>query len=225
MTSLSSATTGSDGFIGTPKNPANVERGRGVPASVESGGGERSLRMAVSREPKVARRRRGESAKPVVSVWAQYRIWWSPFLAEVLLFVAALLLTIYLHQVVGSSEAAFPLWPFAGLGCAYLGLASHNRLNELYLPRPVVFFGVGSLMAVSLLVMGWFLTGAYLDGGYRHILYEILALVPMLVLLGRCALLFLDARRTPPISALAMKANVKTSKFRDFRRKLRFWMT
>jgi hypothetical protein len=174
---------------------------------------------------KMTRQRRGQHALPDISDWAQYRIWWSPFLAELVLFVAAVLLTIYLHQVIWSEGAKFPTAAYLGLGVGYLFFISHNRLNELYLPRPVVFFGMGSLVLGSVIIMGVFITDAWLIGGRGRAFYVLLAVVPMMAFLGRCVVLFMDARSTPPISALSMVANVKRNKFRDFRRKLRFWMS
>lgn len=174
---------------------------------------------------KISRLRRGQSVTSGVSVWAQYRIWWAPFCAELALFAAAVLLTVYLHQVIWAEEAKFPAASYLGLGIGYLLLISHNRLNELYLPRPVVFFGIGSLVLISLTVMGIFIADAWLIGGRGRVFFVLLAVVPMMAFLARCFVLFMDARSTPPISALAMMANVKSTKFRDFRRKLRFWMT
>ena len=174
---------------------------------------------------KLARQRRGQSVSPDISVWAQYRIWWSPYMAEVVLFVAGLLLTIYLHRVIWSQGAEFPFTAYLGLGIGYLFLISHNRLNELYLPRPVVFFGLGSLVIASLVIIGIFVFDAWVLGGRGRVLYVLLAIVPLLAFLGRCGLLFQDARSTPPISSLAMVANVKRNKLRDLRRKLRFWMS
>lgn len=174
---------------------------------------------------KMSRQRRGHASSAEISVWAQWRIWWAPFAAELVLFTAAVLLTIYLHRVIWSEGAQFPATAYLGLGIGYLLLISHNRLNELYLPRPVVFFGLGSLLLSSLAIMGIFITDAWLIGGQSRAAYVLLAVVPMVAFLGRCFLLFRDARSTPPISALAMMANVKRNKFRDFRRKLRFWMS
>ncbi len=174
---------------------------------------------------KVSRQRRGQPAAQDISIWAQWRIWWAPFVAELILFGAAVLLTIYLHQVIWSEGAQFPTTTYLGLGIVYLLLISHNRLNEFYLPRPVVFFGLGSLVLSSLAIMGIFIADAWLIDGRSRALHVLLAVVPMMAFLGRCFLLFMDARSTPPISALAMMANVKRNKFRDFRRKLRFWMS
>jgi hypothetical protein len=174
---------------------------------------------------KVSRQRRGSSLAPGISVWAQYRIWWSPFVAELCLFTAAVLLTVYLHQVIWSQGAEFPTTWYLGLGVSYLFLISHNRLNELYLPRPVVFFGLGTLVIISAVIVAIFIMDAWMIGGRNRAAYVLLAVVPMMAFLGRCFLLFKDARSTPPISALAMTANVKRNKFRDFRRRLRFWMS
>lgn len=194
-------------------------------AAIEAVAGNSSPGEQLALSLKMSRQRRGLSSAQDISVWAQWRIWWAPFTAELFLFIAAMLLTIYLHQVIWSEGARFPTMAYLGLGIGYLLLISHNRLNELYLPRPVVFFGLGSLVLSSLVIMGIFITDAWLIGGQSRALYVLLAVVPMMAFLGRCVVLFMDARSTPPISALAMVANVKRNKFRDFRRKLRFWMS
>ncbi len=173
---------------------------------------------------KVSRQKRANTGTQDISVWAQYRLWWSPFLAELILFMAAVLLTIYLHKVMWS-QANFPTLIYVGLGVCYVLSFSYNRLNELYLPRPVVFFGLGSLSLTSLVIIAVFLVDGWLAGGSSRAMYVGLAVVPILSFLGRCALMFVDARSTPPISSLSMRANVQSSKFRDFRRKLRFWMS
>lgn len=176
-------------------------------------------------QSKVTRKRRAKQPKPELSVWRQYRVWWSPLLAEVVLFVASVFLTIFLYRVMWSKGSVVSVPAFLVLVLAYFALASHNRLNEFYLPRPVVFFGVGFLTLMSLTVVGVFLADAHILGGRDRMLLTFLATVPMLLFFGRCLLVFSDARGAPPITELTIKANVKHSKFRDFRRRLRFWMS
>jgi hypothetical protein len=173
----------------------------------------------------VSRKRREKKPKAALSVWKQYRVWWSPLLAEAVLFVAAVFLTIFLYRVMWSKGSVFSVPIFVMLVLAYFGLASHNRINEFYLPRPVVFFGVGFLTLMSLTVVGVFLADAHMLGGRERMVLTFLATVPMLLFFGRCMLIFSDARCAPPITELTIKANVKHTKFRDFRRRLRFWMS
>jgi hypothetical protein len=174
---------------------------------------------------KVQRRRRSARSRDRVSLLAHHRLWLAPFMAEAVLLLAAALLSVSLYRVIWTPGAGFPYAVFAGLAALYFAFSSYARFHELFLPRAVVFLGVGSLALGSLSVAGFFVTDAYLLGGKRRLLMAMLVIVPQLAFLARCVIIFGAARFTPALSALTLRADVKSEYMRTLRAKLRFWLS
>jgi hypothetical protein len=174
---------------------------------------------------KVQRRRRSARSRDRVSLLAHHRLWLAPFMAEAVLLLAAALLSVSLYRVIWTAGAGFPYAVFAGLAALYFAFSSYARFHELFLPRAVVFLGVGSLAIGSLSVAGFFVADAYLLGGKRRLLMAMLVIVPQLAFLARCVIIFGAARFTPALSALTLRADVKSEYMRTLRAKLRFWLS
>jgi hypothetical protein len=149
----------------------------------------------------------------------------APFMAEAVLLLAAALLSISLYRVIWSPGAAFPFAGFAVLAVLYLAFSSYSRFHELFLPRAVVFLGVGALALGSLSLAGFFLVDAYLLGNKRRLMMAGLVVVPQVAFIARCVIIFGAARFTPALSALTLRADVKSEYWRTLRAKLRFWLS
>lgn len=133
-------------------------------------------------------------------------------------------LSFFLYRTVWAPEIGLPLWPGVGMALAYVALALHSRAHELFLPRPVVLVGVGALALAAAGGVAAFCADAWLTGGRRRLLYTPFVVVPLLMYLGRCGLLFLDARFAPSLSALPAKQAARSERWRVWRRKLDFWL-
>lgn len=151
-------------------------------------------------------------------------LWLMPFLAEVVLMFGAAWMTFCLLRVVQDAKAGFPLGSVLVLAAAYSGLAVYSRLHELFLPRKVVFIGVGALLLLSLGLAATVMADAYLMGGRARLLHAALVLTPVHLFVLRCLLIFREARFTPAAHSLQMRLKCKGEKIDELRRKLRFWM-
>jgi hypothetical protein len=172
---------------------------------------------------KLERRRR--SKKDTVSMFGLRDLWLMPFLAEVVLMFGAAWMSFCLLRVVHEPGSEFPVGSVLVLVVAYAVLAFYSRLEELFLPRKVVFVGVGLLLLISLGVCIAVLTDAYLLGGGGRMTKGALVLTPVHLFILRCLLTFRDARFTPSSDSLSLRLKSKGKGVAELRRKLRFWLS
>ncbi len=152
-------------------------------------------------------------------------LWFAPFLAELLLLLGAIWMSYCLMRVVQDPKSGFPLGSVLVLALAYAGLVLYSRLHELFLPRKVVFLGVGALFVSSIGLLIFAMVDAYLVGGIGRLINAALILTPVHLFVFRCYLVFKEARFTPSASTLAMRLHSKAEKLEELRRKLRFWLS
>lgn len=174
---------------------------------------------------RVRRRHSQASAEAKVSMFGLRDLWLMPFLAEVVLMFGAVWMSFCLLRVVQDPKAGFPLGSVLVLAAAYVGLAIYSRLHELFLPRKVVFLGVGGLLLLSVAVMTIAMADAYLMGGRGRLVQAALVLTPAHLFVLRCLLIFREARFTPAAHSLQMRLKCRGEKIDELRRKLRFWMS
>lgn len=206
--------------LGSESGPGRVS-GAGAEAA-----GSGAAKVNAEREPAVKLgRRRSHSESPKVSMFRLRELWLVPFLAEVVLLLGAVWMSYCLFRVVQEPKSGFPLGSVLVLAVAYAGLAMYSRLHELFLPRKVVFLGVGGLLLLSVGASAAVLIDAYLIGGSGRLLNAALILTPLHLFVLRCLLVFREARFTPSAASLAMRLNSKAEKLDELRRKLRFWMS
>ncbi len=181
-------------------------------AAVGAGGGSKRVRRERAKEARV-------------SVFRYRSVWLAPFLAETVLLLAAIWLTVCLHRIVWTPGSHFPVLSFVLLAAVHVGLAGYARLHELFMPRAVVTLGVGGLVLIAAVAGVSVTLDAFLLGGQRRVLTACLVLIPIALFLARCALSFRDARYAPRLTERTLAANVGSRRLRDLREKLRFWLS
>lgn len=169
--------------------------------------------------------RRVRRTEEKVSVFQHRELWLAPFMAELVLLLGAIWLSVCLHRVIWTPGSVFPVLSFALIATVYLGLAIHSRSRELFMPRSVVLVGVGSLMVLAAGAGLTITLDAFLLGGRNRVLMALLVLIPIALFLTRCLLVFREARFTPSVNELFLRADVRTRRMRELRSKLRFWMS
>lgn len=152
-------------------------------------------------------------------------LWFAPFLAELLLLLGAVWMSYCLLRVVQDPKSGFPLGSVLLLVLAYAGLVLYSRLHELFLPRKVVFLGVGALFLSAIGLIVSVMVDAYLVGGTVRMINAALILTPVHLFVFRCYFVFKEARFTPSAATLSMRLHAKAEKLEELRRKLRFWMS
>lgn len=174
-----------------------------------------------ARDERHARPSRGR-----VSLMAHYRVWLPPFAAEAAMLLAAGWLSFFLYRTVWAPDVGLPIAPGVGVVLAYAALTIYSRTHELFMPRPVVLVGVGLLALSAVGGMLAFCADAWLMGGGSRLLYTPFVTVPLILYLGRCALMFSEARFAPSLSALPAATHTRRARgARSWRRKLAFWLS
>lgn len=193
----------------------------GAPAQKGAGA---SKRVAAKEPPVKLGRRRSHPDTSHVSMFRLRGLWFMPFLAEVILLFGALWMSYCLLRIVQEPKSGFPLGSVLVLAVAYAGLALYSRLQELFLPRKIVFIGIGALLLIAVGVVVFVLGDAFLVGGSTRLVNAALILTPVHLFVLRCLLVFREARFAPSAASLAMRLNSRAEKLEELRRKLRFWM-
>ncbi len=170
-------------------------------------------------------RRRVNSKGDRVSMFRLRDLWLVPFLAEVVLMFGAAWLSYCLFQVVKEPGSGFPIASVAVLALTYAALVMYSILHELFLPRKVVFLGVGLLLLLSLGTSVFAQIDALLVGGKSRWMNTTLALTPLHLFVLRCLLVFREARFTPSAASLTIRLQAKAERLEALRRKLRFWLS
>jgi hypothetical protein len=176
-------------------------------------------------DPAKLERKRVRSAEPKVSIFGLWELWLMPFLAEVVLLFGAAWLSYCLLQVVQNQAADFPVASILVLVAAYAGLAVYSRLQELFLPRKVVFLGVGVLLLLAAAISAFAQVDALLVGGNVRWFKVALVLTPLHLFVLRCLLVFREARYAPTAASLSRRMSSKAERIESLRRKIRFWMS
>jgi hypothetical protein len=176
--------------------------------------------------PRSSSRAREEPAAANVSILAMRDLWLVPFLAEVVLMSAAMWMSFCLLQVMqwNGGGQKFPVASILLLVGAYAVLALYARLHELFLPRKVVVFGVGTLLLFAAAYGCVFGGEAFLSGGVKRLANASLALAPIQFFIVRCLLVFRDARFAPSAETLAWRRRHRSKVLDRLRRKLSFWL-
>lgn len=197
------------------------------PALAASSQASATVLASEAKIPKLMQRQGEASAAASVSVMAMRDLWLIPFLAEVVLMLAAMWMSFCLLQVTlgGGQGYQFPVASILLLAGAYAVLALYARVHELFLPRKVVFLGVGSLLLLAVAFGCAFGGEAFLVGGVKRLASASLALAPILFFAVRCLLVFSEARFTPSIDTLAWRRRHRGRGLDRLRRKLRFWLS
>lgn len=162
---------------------------------------------------------------PRIPVLKHRSLWLAPLLAETVLCVGAIWLTLCLEAAIWVPESGFPVLSFIGLALAYAGFAVHSHKHELFMPRAVVLVGVGSLVLATLGVGVYLVLEGYFMGGLYRLRYVPLVGVPLALFLGRSYLVFSIARRNPTLNTWVVNTKPKGDRLRALRAKLRFWLS
>lgn len=162
--------------------------------------------------------------EPELSVMRHRKLWLPPLLAEAVLCIGAAWLAISLESVMWAPDHAFPLFSFAVFALVHAALVLHSRARELFMPRSVVFVGVGSLMLIAAGVGVYLVIEGYLVGGLYRLRYMPLVLVPLGLFLTRGVFVFRAARAAPLLSRLHVSARIQGRGMRSLRAKLRYWL-
>ena len=190
---------------------------------VASGAAPEAEAAGLARGAKLTREAR-EPAEPEISVLRHRELWLPPLLAEVVLCAGAAWLALSLESVMWAPDPAFPAFSFAVLALVYGVLVLHARARELFMPRSVVFFGVGSLMLIAAGAGAYLVIEGYLVGGLYRLRYMPLVLVPIGLFLARGVFVFRAARSASSLSKLNVNARIEGRGMRSLRAKLRYWL-
>lgn len=207
-----------------------IEGGTGAatPSSERATGGAAvSMGVASGEENPAKRSRRKVRPESVqnVSMFRLRELWLMPFLAEAILLFGAGWMSYCLFRVVQDPRAGFPLSSIVVLALAYAGLATYSRLHELFLPRKVVFLGIGAMLLISVCATISAMVDAFLIGGRGRLINATLVLTPMHLFTLRCLMIFREARYTPSAACLVKRLHSKGERMEELRRKLRFWLS
>lgn len=164
-------------------------------------------------------------AQPHSLLWACRRIWIIPLIAEAALLVGAAWLSVGLHWVIFTPGASFPIFSLGALAVICALLMNHVRVHELFMPRPVVTLGVGSLAVVAIVVGGLIMAGHFTSGGYPLLLKSLLTLVPLALFLVRVATVFQSARRAPTLREIGRRSPPRARRSKRLIARLRFWLS
>lgn len=168
--------------------------------------------------------REREKSMPNPSVFDYTRLWAAPFLAEIVLFLGAIWMMVCLSRLVFVADFRFPLLSVIFPLAVYLGLVQFSSARELWMPRKVVFFGIGGLAFFSLALAGIISVDAFLLGGVRRMGMSLLTSLPLLFFVVRCISVMRAARFTPSLRELARRPEHRPPLFPRLRTYLRFWM-
>ncbi len=170
------------------------------------------------------REKRRRTERPAVSIFSLRKIWLVPLVAEFVLMLGAGWMAYCLLRVTDDPDVGFPtgsVLVFAGL---YACLRFYAKFNELFLPRKVVFFGIGSLLLISLVTEAMVLGDAFMVGGRSRLGHVALVLTPIHLFVLRCLMVFRESRFAPAADALGIRVQSKGTKISNLRRRLRFWL-
>ncbi len=166
-----------------------------------------------------------ESPAPRIPVLRHRRLWLAPLLAETVLCVGAIWLTLCLEGVIWAPEAGFPVLSFIGIALAYAGFAVYSHLHELFMPRAVVLVGVGSLVLAALGVGVYLILEGYFMGGLYRLRYVPVVCVPLALFVIRSYLVFRSARLYPALNDWVVNTKPNGDRMRSLRARFRFWMS
>lgn len=217
------ASSGSSQRVGFVSDQGGALRAE---SAILAGSGAASL-ASDAKISRLSSRARGEPAAANVSMLAMRDLWLVPLLAETVLMLTAMWMSFCLLQVTqGNGDGQkFPVASILVLVGAYAVLALYARLHELFLPRKVVFFGVGALLLLAAAYGCVFGGDAFLMGGVKRLANASLALAPVLFFILRCLLVFRDARFAPSVDTLVWRRRHRGKVLDRLRRKLSFWLS
>lgn len=222
VVALQRASSGSSRRIGFVSDHQGGAAARAEPVTVADGAA-----ASLGSDVKIRRSSSRAGGEPDVSMLAMRDLWLVPFLAEVVLMSAAMWMSFCLLQVMqwNGGGQKFPVASILFLVGAYAVLALYARLHELFLPRRVVFFGVGTLLLFAAAYGCVFGGEAFLSGGVKRLANASLGLAPILFFIVRCLLVFRDARFAPSVETLAWRRRHRGKVLDRLRRKLSFWLS
>lgn len=169
-------------------------------------------------------RRERRAPESAFSAFRHRGLWLAPLLAETVLLLGAIWLTICLDRVIWTEKFEFPILSFLPIIAVYVALVLYSRARELFMPRAVVLIGVGTLTVLAVVGGVMVTLDGFLLGGLRRLATAFLVLVPLCLFLIRCVMVFREARFAPTVTEHFLKSNVTEQRAQKLREKMRFWM-
>jgi hypothetical protein len=154
-------------------------------------------------------------------------IWLAPLLAECVFAFGAIWLAFICTRIVAGKVEAFNLPQISLIVGVYAVLAIYSKINDLFMPRAVVLFGVGMLMLITFTVSSYLFVEMVHSSGMslRLLGQNLVCVVPVALFLLRGYLVFKDARYSPSLSSISIRANTRSSTMQRVSRRLKFWLS
>lgn len=152
-------------------------------------------------------------------------IWVPPLAREGLLLGIAFTLCWFFVLVMHGRDHSEPLRWLLGLAASLGVLSFWIYLKELFMPRPVVMFGLGPLAAISALTI---LTALLLPDWFGETLspvQRLVAVLPLCLFQLRAYLVMQGARFAPRLESLSARAHASPKHLSKLRKRLAYWMS
>ncbi len=164
---------------------------------------------------------RGPAAILLANRW----VWLPPLLAEYCVLGCSVALSWFFLSVVQGQSPQVPLTALAVACVGFGGLSLWTRLRELFMPRPVILFGilVPMVACVVLLVAG--VIGSRWAGEPMGLAKRGVILLPLLVFLTRGHLILQGARFAPCVSSLDRHTAKPAEMWVQLKRSWSFWLS
>lgn len=206
-----------------PPNPASKD----PLAPSSSGESDTSEPFASGSRPplplrRVRRRRTGQA-----SSGAPVSLWIFPLLAEFQLLIGAVFLTVIFHGLVLEGQSVALGGNFAViLACVFIFVLTrgYSWLQDLYMPRPVIFWGEGTLMVGAITAISVIVIDHLLQRGLGNLPGLLIVVCPLFIFLIRVYMIFIEGKNIPSSRRSKFRVDANTERMASLRRKLRHWM-
>lgn len=142
--------------------------------------------------------------------------------------VGAIALALMFHRIVITGEpTALNGYGFVLLACGFIFLVSkgYSWLQDLYMPRPVIFWGEGGMLVGTLITIAAIVVDHLHERGLGNLIGLAIVLFPLLIFLIRVYMVFSDGRHIPSSRRSRMRVDASTERMAALRRKIRHWMS